>query len=198
MDHALDAATLPPGATYIPEFLSREEEEAIKDQLDAGEWSNTLKRRVRHFGYLYDYRARAVSADAYLGKLPPWLETFAERLVTRGYFVDLPDQVIANEYLPGQGISAHVDCVPCFDDTIISISLLSQCEMIFRERSSSRSLAVLLHPHSGILLKGVSQYDWTHEIPARKSDVVDDTKMNRGRRISLTFRKVIQATGKPL
>ncbi|WP_430440232.1 alpha-ketoglutarate-dependent dioxygenase AlkB [Shinella sp.] len=141
---------------------------------------------------------RAVLADAYLGKLPPWLETFAERLVTRGYFVDLPDQVIANEYLPGQGISAHVDCAPCFDDTIISISLLSQCEMNFRERSSSRSLAVLLHPHSGILLKGVSQYDWTHEIPARKSDVVDDTKVNRGRRISLTFRKVIQATGKPL
>ncbi|EYR83381.1 alpha-ketoglutarate-dependent dioxygenase AlkB [Shinella sp. 838] len=198
MDHALDAATLPPGATYIPEFLSREEEEAIKDQLDAGEWSNTLKRRVRHFGYLYDYRARAVSADAYLGKLPPWLETFAERLVTRGYFVDLPDQVIANEYLPGQGISAHVDCVPCFDDTIISISLLSQCEMIFRERSSSKSLAVLLHPRSGILLKGAGRYDWTHEIPARKSDVVDDTKVNRGRRISLTFRKVIQATGKPL
>ncbi len=56
MDHALDAATLPPGATYIPEFLSREEE-AIKDPLDAGEWSNALKRRVLHFGYLYDYRA---------------------------------------------------------------------------------------------------------------------------------------------
>lgn len=197
MDHALDAATLPPGAIYITEFLSREEEEAIKDRLDAGEWSNTLKRRVRHFGYLYDYRARAVTAEAYLGKLPPWLETLAERLVTRGYFVDLPDQVIANEYLPGQGISAHVDCVPCFDDTIISISLLSQCEMIFRERSSSRSLAVLLHPRSGILLKEASRYDWTHEIPARKSDAVDGTKVNRGRRISLTFRKVTQAAGKP-
>ena len=74
MDHALDAAPLPPGAIYITEFLSREEE-AIKDRLDAGEWSNTLKRRVRHFGYLYDYRARAVTADAYLGKRPPWLET---------------------------------------------------------------------------------------------------------------------------
>jgi alkylated DNA repair dioxygenase AlkB len=197
MDYALDGATLPPGAIYITEFLSREEEEAIKDRLDAGEWSNTLKRRVQHFGYLYDYRARAVTADAYLGRLPEWLEMFAERLVTRGYFVDLPDQVIANEYLPGQGISAHVDCVPCFDDTIVSISLLSQCEMVFRERSSSRSLAMLLHPRSGILLKGASRYDWTHEIPARKSDVTDGTKVNRGRRVSLTFRKVTQATGKP-
>jgi alkylated DNA repair dioxygenase AlkB len=152
---------------------------------------------VQHFGYLYDYRARAVTADTYLGILPDWLETLAEQLVTRGYFVDLPHQVIANEYLPIQGISAHVDSVPCFDDTIISISLLSQCEMIFRERSSSRSLAMLLHPHSGMLLKGASRYDWTHEIPARKSDVVEDTKVNRGSRISLTFRKLTQAARKP-
>lgn len=64
MNHVLDAANLPPGVIYIREFLSREEEEAIKDRLDAGEWSNTLKRRVRHFGYLYDYRARTVTADA--------------------------------------------------------------------------------------------------------------------------------------
>jgi alkylated DNA repair dioxygenase AlkB len=196
MDHVFDAATLPPGAMYINEFLSREEEQAIRDRLDAEEWSNTLKRRVQHFGYLYDYRARAVTVDAYLGKLPPWLETLAERLVTRGYFVDLPDQVIANEYLPGQGISAHVDCVPCFEDTIISISLLSQCEMIFRERSRSRSLAVLLHPRSGIVLKGASRYDWTHEIPARKSDVLDGKKVDRGRRISLTFRKITRAAGR--
>lgn len=197
MDHALDAAILPPGVVYIGDFLSHGEEEAIKDRLDAGEWSNTLKRRVQHFGYLYDYRARAVTADAYLGKLPEWLETLAERLVTCGHFVDLPDQVIANEYFPGQGISAHVDCVPCFDDTIVSISLLSQCEMIFRERSSSKSLAVLLHPRSGILLKGAGRYDWTHEIPAWKTDVVDGAKVGRGRRISLTFRKVTQATGNP-
>jgi len=194
MDRALDALPLPPGVMYVSDFLSREEEEAIKDLLDTGEWCSTLKRRVQHFGYLYDYRARAITADAYLGRLPEWLEGLSERLVTRGYFADLPDQVIANEYFPGQGISAHVDCVPCFDDTIISISLLSQCEMVFRECSSSRSLAVLLKPRSGILLKEADRYDWTHEIPARKSDVVDGVKVERGRRISLTFRKVAQAT----
>jgi alkylated DNA repair dioxygenase AlkB len=182
MDHIFDAATPPPGAIYITEFLSREEEQAIRDRLDAGEWSNTLKRRVQHFGYLYDYRARTVTADAYLGKLPPWLETLAERLVTRGYFVDLPDQVIANEYLPGQGISAHVDCVPCFDDTIISISLLSQCEMIFRERSSSRSLVVLLHPRSGIVLKG-------------RADMTGRTRFQPESRTSWTVRKWIAADG---
>lgn len=195
MDRALDAAALPQGVIYFSDFISYGEEEAIKSLLDAGEWSNTLKRRVQHFGYFYDYRARAVMADAYLGKLPDWLETLAERLVMCGHFMELPDQVIANEYFPGQGISAHVDCVPCFNDTVVSISLLSQCEMVFRERSSSRSLAVLLHPRSGILLKGAGRYDWTHEIPARKSDAVGSTKVDRKRRISLTFRKVNKAAG---
>ena len=187
----------PPGVIYFADFLSPEEENAVKARLDAGEWTNTLKRRVQHFGYLYDYTARTVTADAYLGKLPEWLEKLAERLVASGYFLDLPDQVIANEYFPGQGISAHIDCVPCFDDTIVSISLLSQCEMVFRERSTSRSLAVLLQPRSGIVLKGAGRYDWTHEIPARKSDVVDGVKVARDRRISLTFRKITRAIGKP-
>lgn len=49
--------------------------------LDAGEWNTALKRRVQHFGYRYDYKARAITSDAYLGKLPAWLEIFAERLV---------------------------------------------------------------------------------------------------------------------
>jgi hypothetical protein len=53
MDHVVDAATLPPGALYISDFVSREEEQAIKSRLDAGDWSNTLKRRVQHFGYIY-------------------------------------------------------------------------------------------------------------------------------------------------
>lgn len=33
------------------------------------------------------------------------------RLQQAGLFADTPDQVIINEYQPGQGISAHIDCV---------------------------------------------------------------------------------------
>lgn len=65
MDRVLDVTRLPPDVRYFSDFLSREEEEAIKVRLDAGEWSNTLKRRVQHFGYLYDYKARTVTADTF-------------------------------------------------------------------------------------------------------------------------------------
>lgn len=183
---------LPPGAVYMPSFISSEEESVLVRHLDAGEWNAELKRRVQHFGYRYDYRARAVTPDACLGPLPEWLSAVADRLVSAGVLDDLPDQVIANEYLPGQGISAHVDCVPCFDERIVSLSLLSQCEMVFQQKQSGEKLAVILEPRSALVMTGAARYQWTHEIPARKSDEVDGMKVERARRISLTFRKVVR------
>ena len=195
MDVALSKMdeALPPGATLVPAFISPEEEDEFVQLLDGGAWSGELKRRVQHFGYRYDYRARAVTLDAYLGPLPDWLHSLGHRLVAAGCCDDLPDQVIANEYLPGQGISAHIDCEPCFNDTIVSLSLLSRCMMVFREKGSNSRCSTILEPRSAMVLKDASRYGWTHEIPARKSDIVDGIKVERSRRISLTFRKVIRA-----
>ncbi|MCZ7484591.1 alpha-ketoglutarate-dependent dioxygenase AlkB [Rhizobium rhizogenes] len=191
MDRVTSPPLLPPGIVYFDGFLSAEEESAVAHRLDTGVWSTELKRRVQHFGYRYDYKARAVTEDAYLGPLPLWLSVVAERLVAEGYCRNSPDQVIANEYIPGKGISAHVDCVPCFDDGIVSISLLSACEMVFRDLRGPATCGVLLQPRSGVLLRDAGRYGWTHEIPARKSDIVNGVRTARDRRISLTFRKVI-------
>lgn len=159
--------------------------------MDDGVWSEELKRRVQHFGYRYDYRVRMVTNESYLGPLPEWLEALSKRLVETGHFNAMPDQVIANEYLPGQGISAHVDCEPCFADTIVSVSLLSACEMTFRHKATGARKPIILEPCSAIILSGEARYGWTHEIPARKSDYIEGLKTLRHRRISLTFRKVL-------
>lgn len=184
---------MPEGLAYIPSLVSPEEATRILAALDAVAWDTTLKRRVQHFGYRYDYRARAVTGDAYLGPLPDWLAGVCLRLAGEGYFERLPDQVIANEYLPGQGISAHVDCVPCFADRIASLSLLSACEMVFRHAASGERCSLMLEPGSLLVMEGAARYDWTHEIPARSADSVDGTKRPRGRRVSLTFRNVIRS-----
>lgn len=186
-------ARLPAGARYVPELFSGEEAARLIEALDTRPWDTTLKRRVQHFGYRYDYRARAVSGDAYLGPLPDWLAGVCLRLVGEGYFERLPDQVIANEYLPGQGISAHVDCVPCFADRIASLSLLSACEMVFRPAAGGEHCGLTLEPGSLLVMEGAARYDWTHEIPARTADIVDGTKRFHGRRVSLTFRNVIRS-----
>ena len=181
---------LPPDAAYSTEFISEAEQAKLIALLDSGAWSGELKRRVQHFGYHYDYKARTVTSDAHLGPLPGWLKHMGSRLVVLGYFDIQPDQVIANEYMPGQGISAHVDCEPCFGDTVVSLSLLSQCEMVFRQRRSEAVRATILEPRSIIALKGAARYDWTHEIPGRKSDMINGVRLERSRRVSLTFRKI--------
>ncbi|MEO9457695.1 MAG: alpha-ketoglutarate-dependent dioxygenase AlkB [Lentilitoribacter sp.] len=97
-----------------------------------------------------------------------------------------------NEYLPGQGIAPHVDCVPCFDNTIASLSLISSCEMNFRNLDYPELKSNLyLKPRSLLVLKDKSRLDWTHGIAPRKSDVVNGVRLSRTRRLSLTFRKVI-------
>lgn len=169
---------LPPGASLTADWITPGQEAALVAFLDAGEWSGELKRRVRHFGFRYDYRARSATLASRIGPLPEALQGQAERLVADGRFTAVPDQVIANEYLPGQGISAHVDCEPCFGEVIASLSLLSGCEMRFGCLASGETRAVILPPRSLLVLTG----------PARRSDVIDGLLVMRQRRVSLTFR----------
>ena len=158
--------------------------------IDAEPWRSDLKRRVQHYGWVYDYRARAVSPDMDLGPLPNWLTEVANRVGQDGGFDATPDQVIVNEYLPGQGISAHVDCEPCFGPVIASLSLSGSAEMTLTKRSTGERHSVILEPANLLILSGEARYDWTHEIPARKSDMIEGVRQRRKRRVSLTFRTV--------
>jgi len=178
------------GVRYVPDFLDRETEAALAEFIDRQSWRDDLARRVQHYGYVYDYRARQIRPDMYLGDLPAPFATLSERLVAKNGFNRLPDQVIVNEYLPGQGIAPHTDCVPCFGDTIASISLLSACEMEFLHSPTSRREALLLEPRSLLALSGPARLDWQHAIRPRKSDRVGRLRLPRSRRLSLTFRTV--------
>ncbi|MEO6014366.1 MAG: alpha-ketoglutarate-dependent dioxygenase AlkB [Devosia sp.] len=162
------------------------------DIIDEHSWRDDLKRRVQHYGYRYDYTARRVTRDSYLGPLPDWLRSLAARLRGDGLFAAEPDQVIVNEYLPGQGIAPHVDCEPCFGDIIASLSLGSACVMQFDSVSSGARLSKQIERRSLLVLQGEARFDWKHGIPARKTDVVDGLNFPRERRVSLTFRNVVR------
>ncbi len=185
-------ALLPAGACLIDGFVNADEARHLMATIDAEPWRSDLKRRVQHYGWLYDYRARVVSSDMDLGPLPGWLTEVADRVGHSGQFGTTPDQVIVNEYLPGQGISAHVDCAPCFGPVIASLSLGGSAEMVFRKRSTGERRRVILEPAMLLILSGEARYNWTHEIPARKSDVIEGVRRPRIRRVSLTFRTVTQ------
>lgn len=181
---------LPSGLSYLAGFVSPAEAAVLAQKIDVMPWRDDLKRRVQHYGYLYDYKARQARREDYLGPLPDFMNALAKRLHEEGHFNSLPDQVIVNEYMAGQGISAHVDCQPCFGEVIASLSLLSPCIMRLHHIRTGQMADLWLEPASLLILSGPARHEWTHAIPARQSDIVAAQKHPRSRRISLTFREM--------
>ena len=179
------------GLTLLQNFITTEEEANLLAAIDQETWLTDLKRRVQHYGYKYDYRTRRIDVSMKIGALPKWAKILTERLKEEGYFRACPDQMIVNEYEIGQGISLHIDCEPCFEDTIASLSLNSSAVMNFTHVFSKETIPVFLPARSLVVMQGESRYDWKHGIPARQKDRVEEQLYPRSRRISLTFRRVI-------
>ena len=176
-----------PGLIYKPDFLSENEEKHLVETIDKEDWDSILKRRVQHYGWRYDYKARQIDSSMRLGDLPDWASRIAKRLVSEGLMPNLPDQIIVNEYRGKQGITPHSDSQN-FEDGIATISLLESWEMLFRKQHGKDKKYQMLERRSVAIMTGPARYAWTHEIPKRK---MEPSGMERGRRISLTFRKVI-------
>ncbi|MCS6815287.1 MAG: alpha-ketoglutarate-dependent dioxygenase AlkB [Cyanobacteria bacterium] len=179
-----------PGLKYVADFITELDELDLLAAVDAEPWLTDLKRRVQHYGYRYDYKARKVDPSMHLGSLPGWAQSLAARLVADGY-MSTPDQLIVNEYEPGQGIAPHVDCVTCFGSVVCSITLGSQCMMELSAVNGEGTRSLLLERCSLVVLAGESRYEWRHAIARRKTDKIGDQMLPRNRRVSLTFRTVI-------
>ncbi|WP_348714956.1 alpha-ketoglutarate-dependent dioxygenase AlkB [Tenacibaculum sp. 190130A14a] len=179
------------GLVYKEHFITEAEERTLIDIIDKQPWLSDLKRRVQHYGYKYDYRARKINQSFRIGELPNWSKPLCDRLLNQGVIDFRPDQIIINNYEPGEGIAMHVDCEPCFSDTIISLSLASDIVMNIKSVNSNDKLGMLLQRRSLLVFSNDSRYLYEHGIASRKSDKFNGTKRNRERRISLTFRKVI-------
>ena len=180
-----------PGLQYFTDFISKDEHRVLWQAINKETWLTDIKRRVQHYGWKYDYKARSIDYSMYLGELPFWVQPIAERLYQLNYLSKLPDQLIINEYQPGQGITNHVDCEPCFGEIIISVSLGSACIMDLINLKSKEKIELMLEPRSLVIISGEARHNWTHGIAARKTDIYNGIKTERGMRISLTFRNVI-------
>ena len=181
---------LPDDFAIIPDFISKAEEHELLRVIDLAPWNQDMKRRVQHYGFRYDYKARAVSNRDRLGAIPDWALEIAQRLADCDYFAQVPDQVIVNEYEPGQGISSHIDRTSCFGPTVASLSMGSDIVMDF-SGDAGKSGAVLLPRRSMLIIRGASRSSLRHSIAQRRRDTINSETFTRSRRVSLTFRAVI-------
>ncbi len=119
-----------------------------------------LKKRINK--YPYKAKDKLESTDP----IPKWCRKIKKRIekTTNKTF----NQVIVNEYTPGQGISQHIDHTKLFDDIVVTLSTGSDAVMEFANKNTTYEQ--LLKRRSLAVLTGDSRYRWTHCIPARKQD----------------------------
>lgn len=180
-----------PGLQTVADYLDEAGEAPLIAVIDRQPWLTALRRRVQHYGFKYDYKGRKVTREMFLGPLPEWLAPLSKDLKERCLMPRIADQVIVNEYEPGQGIAPHVDCVSCFADTIASLTLGSSCLMEFTRVKTREKTELFLARRSLVVLSGEARYDWRHAIAPRKSDSHMGQTVPRTRRLSLTFRNVL-------
>jgi alkylated DNA repair dioxygenase AlkB len=178
----VDATDVPavPGLRHLPGYVTAAAERALVAAIDALPWNTEWKRRRQPYGA--GYGSGGESAP-----IPEWGRRLADRMLADGVTGRPFDQMLVNEYTPGQGISSHRDYAP-FGRTVVSLSLLSHCVMDFRHVSSGRKESLLLEPRSVVVLSDEARFEWEHGIAPRKADVWRGIRWDRGRRLSVTFR----------
>uniref|UniRef100_A0A8D8PX82 tRNA (carboxymethyluridine(34)-5-O)-methyltransferase n=1 Tax=Cacopsylla melanoneura TaxID=428564 RepID=A0A8D8PX82_9HEMI len=190
-----DHNKMPPGLILLPEFISDEEETCFSKYMTPTSDTALKHRQVSHYGFEFRYGTNDVDVDHPLETaVPEEFHVLFDRLKERGLLdehLPYPEQLTINQYLPGQGIPPHVDTHSPFGDVIVSLSLVSDVVMEFRDTNDNH-LPVLLPRKSVLLLTQDSRYGWTHGITPRKLDVIQTdagvTVRPRQLRLSCTFR----------
>jgi hypothetical protein len=203
----------PQGLAVINNFITEDEEDKLLRFINDAKWNSSLSRRTQHYGYEYNYSTigRELPGSSPLAdlkeaaKIPDMLDVFkrfrdsfpdeskssepvshADSSPGDNYITlnDLAfDQIIVNEYNPGQGISKHVDS-SVFDDLIISLSLESDIIM------KVGNVNIVLKRRSLLILCKEARWDVPHMISPRLNDTIDGVLQARERKVSITYRKV--------
>ncbi len=183
-----------PGFTLISDFITAEQESALINELDRQPWLIDYQRKLQYFGYRNELESPYDLVEFPLA-FPPLIKELSEEIIHRKIMDLQPDQVIINEYLPGQGIRPHKDR-DYFENQICGVNLGSGCVMRFTKGKETVDFEV---PRRSLyIMQDDARKKWNHSIPPRKKDVINGETTMRGRRISVTYRKVKQSRVKAI
>ena len=188
--------TAVPGLFLYPNFIEEAVEEQLLNEIDSQIWIVDYLRRLQYYGYRneldkpYDLIKFPVS-------MPPLIEQLSQAIVKQGIVLTQPDQVIINEYVPGEGIKPHKDRA-YYENQICGVNLGSSCIMRFIRGANLEVIDVEIPRRSLYVMQNDARKKWKHGIPPRKKDVVDGHIQHRERRVSITYRKVKLGRVKPI
>ncbi|XP_005862472.1 PREDICTED: alpha-ketoglutarate-dependent dioxygenase alkB homolog 6 isoform X4 [Myotis brandtii] len=168
----------PPVIYYVPDFISKEEEEYLLRQVfnaPKPKWTQLSGRKLQNWGGLPHPRGMVPE------RLPLWLQRYVDKVSDLNLFGGLPaNHVLVNQYLPGEGIMPRPPPRP--------------------------ATSLLLEPRSLLVLRGTAYTHLLHGIAAACVDPLDTASLPlnaaacpsawpgahlvRGTRVSLTIRRV--------
>ena len=171
MSRAAASTTPPEGFLYRADFITAEEEQALVTEIAAMPLSEVrfrdvvARRRVVHFGWVYDLESRDMTEGP---PLPASLEGLRERAAALMEIAPQRlEEALVTEYQPGATIGWHRDA-PAFGSRVVGVSLGSACRMRFRRKRDEawETYTHILEPRSAYVLGGAARSVWQHSIPA--------------------------------
>lgn len=162
---------LPSGFTYFPDFLTKDEEDSLYQQILKIDLHNMMfqgfeaKRKTASFGYDYSFDKRQLSKGKEIPKeFMSLLDRVGEKVEVKAEeFAEL----LVTEYPVGSVINWHRDAPPF--DIIAGVSLLSDCVFKLRphDKAKQNRSSIISFPvqrRSLYLMEGPSRSEWQHSI----------------------------------
>ncbi|XP_006623745.1 alpha-ketoglutarate-dependent dioxygenase alkB homolog 6 [Apis laboriosa] len=202
---------IPNLAIYIPNFITQEEEVEIMKCINSvplPKWTQLSHRRLQNWGGI-PHPKGMIAED-----IPIWLQKYIDKVSSCNIFEKnkLPNHVLINEYLSGQGIMAHSDG-PLFHPIVTTISCGSHTLLDFYKRINNIEqhqlnfeFSLLLERRSLFILQEELYHNYLHSIAERDTDIISKSviknldicgekflggeTLKRGIRLSLTIRHV--------
>ncbi|CAH0552904.1 unnamed protein product [Brassicogethes aeneus] len=190
---------IPSSLYYIQNFISKEEEaHIIKNvySVPKPKWTCLSNRRLQDYGGIPHEKGMIPE------KIPDWLQKYINKVNDLNIFDGkVPNHVLINEYLPGQGIMPHTDG-PLFYPKITTITCGSNTVLKFLENNEKRGTVaqVLLERCSLVVVEDDLYEKYLHSIEEKEFDSIEECAnlksidnnipLKRDTRISLTIRHV--------
>ncbi|WP_344850839.1 alpha-ketoglutarate-dependent dioxygenase AlkB [Pedobacter jeongneungensis] len=177
-----------PGLYIYPNFISAPQEMELLQEIDKQIWVVDYSRRLQYYGYRNELEEPYQLISIPLS-IPQQIHRLSEELVNKELLDLQPDQVIINEYLPGEGIRPHKDR-NYYENQICGVNLGSGCIMRFIKGKNLEVIDIEMPQRSMYIMQDDARKKWTHGIPPRKKDNINGILVKRERRVSVTYRKV--------
>nr|URM61882.1 Fe2OG oxygenase [Mimivirus sp.] len=118
------------GFSIIYDYISLDQERKLLNQINKSEWVVDYQRRLQY----YNYRNELFEPYDLIpipNKIPKYLNRLIDQMISDKIIDQKPDQIIINEYKPGEGLKPHFDRKDYYQNVIIGISLGSGTIMEF-------------------------------------------------------------------